>query len=328
MIGTNGTFQINGNAGQTRVTSAIQQASARTGVDFGYLMNQASVESSMNPNAKARTSSATGLYQFIDQTWLRMMKSHGAEHGYGKMADAIKQDRDGDYYVANKSMRSQILNLRRDPKASSLMAAELATENNTYLQNSTGAQPTSTDLYMAHFMGAQGASNFLNSMKKNPWAPAASLFPEAARANKGVFYAQGRPLSLQQVYNNFDAKFANASDTPVAQPTQMADAGSDSFVERVILPLANDWSNPDAVTGGGTKLAAQRIASANTATGLRAFSSDISEINPPRKPERIASADNSVWQGLGQRVQWPMDALFTAQTAMTLNHNDQTRYNA
>lgn len=67
------------------VTGAIQLASAKTGVDFDYLVKQARVESSMNPNAKARTSSATGLYQFIEQTWLRMVKNHGAEHGYANM---------------------------------------------------------------------------------------------------------------------------------------------------------------------------------------------------------------------------------------------------
>src|SRR6185503_19622508 len=84
-----------------RVSSAIQLASARTGVDFSYLFNQARIESGLNPNARARTSSATGLFQFIDQTWLGTVKQHGAEHGLGWAAQAIRRGADGRYYVAD-----------------------------------------------------------------------------------------------------------------------------------------------------------------------------------------------------------------------------------
>lgn len=308
-MGTNGTFQISHTrAGANGVTSAIQQASAKTGVDFGYLVNQAKVESSMNPNAKARTSSATGLYQFIDQTWLRMMKAHGAEHGYGHYANAITQGSDGDFHVANRATRNAILNLRKDPKASSLMAAELATENNAYLRQTVGGEPSGTDLYMAHFLGAQGASNFLNSMKKNPWAPAASFFPDAARSNRGVFYAQGRPLSLQQVYNNFDARMNGGSATPVSD-TMVA---SNNFENKVILPLANDWSNPNSVAAAR----AAHYTQSNTQAMVAAFTGS-------------DNAAQNTSTGFGQRVAWPMEALFTAQSGqMNFAHDDNARYNS
>jgi len=48
-------------AGGGQVRSAIAKAAQRTGVDFDYLLAQARIESSLNPNAKARTSSAAGL---------------------------------------------------------------------------------------------------------------------------------------------------------------------------------------------------------------------------------------------------------------------------
>jgi hypothetical protein len=237
MMHSLGSLHIN-KAQQSGVKSAIQQASAKTGVDFGYLVKQAEIESSMNPNAKARTSSATGLYQFIDQTWLRMVKTHGAEHGLEKYANAIEKRSNGNYVVRDQAMKSDILNLRRDPKTSSMMAAELATENHDTLQKNVGRDVKSTDLYMAHFLGAQGASNFLNSMQKNPWAPAASLFPDAAKSNRNVFYENGKPLTLQQVYNKFDSKF-EGKGAPV---TEVAD--NQTFVRRVVLPRAADWSNP------------------------------------------------------------------------------------
>lgn len=334
MMGLNGNFQVFGRQGaaQTRVTSAIQQASARTGVDFGYLVQQAQVESSLNPNAQARTSSATGLYQFVDQTWLRMMKTHGAEHGYGQMADAIRQDRNGNYSVPGHAMRNRILNLRKDPQAASLMAASLACENNSYLQQATGSTPSSTDLYMAHFMGAQGASNFLNAMKKNPWAPAASMFPEAARANRGVFYAQGRPLTLQQVYNNFDAKFAGSGDTPVAGQTQVAAAA----FRPVVLPQADDWSNPDTGTGTGAQIAASALSTgAGNTSGIRALTRDISQndtVQSASQSDTMSVADAGGYpgfvSGLGSRVSWPMDAVLNIHAHMRDPINDESRYNA
>ena len=63
------------------VRSAIAQASQATGIDFDYLLGQAQLESGLNPTARAGTSSATGLYQFIDQSWLGVVKQHGSDYG-------------------------------------------------------------------------------------------------------------------------------------------------------------------------------------------------------------------------------------------------------
>ena len=74
---------------RSRVTGAIQQASGTTGASFEYLLATAKMESNFNPSAGASTSSARGLYQFIDQTWLGTVKEAGAQLGYGNQADAI-----------------------------------------------------------------------------------------------------------------------------------------------------------------------------------------------------------------------------------------------
>jgi len=78
-----------------RIPSALAVASSKTGIDFDYLLNQAKVESGLNANAKAGTSSATGLYQFVEQSWLAVVKKHGAEHGLGWAADSIQQGSTG-----------------------------------------------------------------------------------------------------------------------------------------------------------------------------------------------------------------------------------------
>lgn len=189
------------------VHGAIQLASQRTGIDFNYLLGQAQVESGLRSNARAGTSSATGLYQFIEQSWMGVVKEHGTEHGMGWAANSIQRTSSGRYYVADPEARRAILNLRNDPTAASLMAAEHASDNKNALEGSIGRTATGTDLYMAHFLGIGGARKFLGAMEANPDRSAASLFPAAARANRNVFYnSDGVPRSLGDVYRRFTQK--------------------------------------------------------------------------------------------------------------------------
>jgi hypothetical protein len=195
---------VNEGSGRDRVTAAIQLASARTGVRFDYLLSQARIESSLNPNAHARTSSATGLFQFIEQTWLGMVKQHGAQHGLATEANAIQRGRNGHYYVADPEMRRQILDLRRQPEAASAMAAEFASDNGRYLQSRLGRPAEPVDLYLAHFLGAGGAARFLRAHDANPGAAAAAMLPAAARANRAVFYdREGSARSFAEIRAHF-----------------------------------------------------------------------------------------------------------------------------
>lgn len=194
-----------------RIGGAIQRASASTGVDFSYLLNQAKIESGFNPLARARTSSASGLFQFIDQTWLSTVKQHGAEHGLGWAADAITQGSDGRYHVADSGMRRAILDLRYQPEAASAMAAEFAADNQAYLEEKLGRQVQSVDLYLAHFLGAGGATKFLAAHDADPSAPAAAILPAAARANRSIFYDRsGAPRSVSEIRERFAAKLGGA----------------------------------------------------------------------------------------------------------------------
>lgn len=199
------------------VHQAIYNASSATGVDFNYLFNQARVESSLNPDAKARTSSATGLYQFIEQSWLGVVAKHGSEHGLGWAASAITRGSDGRHRVADPAMRRAILDLRRDPDASAAMAAEFAADNRDQLETRLGHTVESVDLYLAHFLGAGGATKFLRQLDANPDASAAAVFPAAARSNRAVFYnADGTPRRLTDVRSRFARKIE--SQTPLRGP--------------------------------------------------------------------------------------------------------------
>lgn len=208
------TFQV-----PAKIYDAIQNAANRTGVNFTYLMEKAAAESGFKADAKARTSSATGLFQFIESTWLHMVKDHGDKYGLEKYANKISDDG----RVSDPKARKEILNLRKDPEIASLMAAEFASGNMEYLQKHVGGDIGKTDLYLAHFLGAGGASGFLTAMKKNPNMTAADLFPKEARSNRAVFYdsKSGAPRSLREVHAYFDRKFGgDASQTPIMTAQQ------------------------------------------------------------------------------------------------------------
>ncbi|AXJ95330.1 MULTISPECIES: lytic transglycosylase domain-containing protein [unclassified Sphingomonas] len=197
-----------------KVQSAIALASSKTGVDFDYLLGQAKIESGLNAGARAGTSSASGLYQFVEQSWLAVVKKHGAEHGMGWAADSIGQTPGGRYTVSDGATRQAILALRNDPTAASLMAAEHASDNKGELEGTLGRSANGTDLYMAHFLGIGGAKKFLSAMTSNPGAAAASLFPAAASSNRSIFYASnGQPRSLSAIYQRFTDKLNAASDS-------------------------------------------------------------------------------------------------------------------
>lgn len=175
--------------GQDTVHAAIRRAADATGVNFSLLVETARRESALNPNAKASTSSASGLFQFIESTWLDMVRRHGAEHGLGAEAIALQNG-------ANAQTRRDILALRSDPEISARMAGELARENATTLQARLGRAPTAGELYAAHVMGPGGAIRLIEAAQQG--APnAVSLFPREAAANRGLFYANGQPRSAQ-----------------------------------------------------------------------------------------------------------------------------------
>lgn len=188
------------------VQVAIARASQATGIDFGYLLGQARLESGLNPNARARTSSATGLYQFTQGTWLATLDKHGSAHGYGWADAKIEHGK-----VKDPVARQQILAMRNDPMAASLMAAELASDNRDVLVGVLGREPDAAELYLAHFLGADGASRFLTALGRDPGQSAAALFPQAAAANRPIFYGSGgAPRSLGEVMGLLRGKMASA----------------------------------------------------------------------------------------------------------------------
>jgi len=142
-----GSYNVN-----TDVYKAIQQASVKYGVPLDYMLAMAAQESNFNPNIKAPTSSATGLYQFISSTWKSMWKG-------GDVPDP------------------------RDPFANADAGARYAKEAEKILGTSDPAA-----LYLGHFLGPFGAKKLINAMMSNPMTPASSVVGEKQMwANSSVF---------------------------------------------------------------------------------------------------------------------------------------------
>jgi len=187
---------------RSQIIAALKQASDVTGSDFHYLLGTAMRESSLKPQAQSSTSSATGLFQFVGQTWLGLVKEHGAKYGLGGFADAISQSGNGRFHVDNPADREAILALRKDPKVAALMEGEFANQTRATLASTLGRDVCNGELYAAHFLGPAAACKLIQTNAAKPDAKAADLFPQAADANRNVFYrADGSSKSVREVYN-------------------------------------------------------------------------------------------------------------------------------
>ena len=199
---------------RAKIAGSIKQAASTTGASFEYLLTTAKMESDFNPKAGASTSSAHGLFQFIDQTWLGTVKEAGSQLGYGKHSDAITKNGDGSYSVSDPSARTAIMKLRDDPDAASSMAAVLTQSNSFKLTGKLGRRPSDAELYMAHFMGVGGAAKLISGAEDNPQANAAGMFPNAAAANRSIFYDRaGSARTVSQVYSVLSSRYASAANS-------------------------------------------------------------------------------------------------------------------
>jgi hypothetical protein len=227
----------------------LRQAAEATGISFDYLMRTAKRESGLNPAAKAQSSSATGLFQFIEQTWLGLVKKEGANHGLAAEAEAIQQDRSGRYVVPDDAQRKQILNLRKDPALASTFAGVFTQKNREVLKGQLNREPNPAELYMAHFLGVNGASELIGLAQANPTQSAASAFPDAAAANRSIFFdGKGRARTVREVYarlSNFHggADAAAATAAAAAQPVQAADVPT-----QMVMQPGGSGSIPRLVT--------------------------------------------------------------------------------
>lgn len=277
-------------SGGTQARAAIARAAEATGVDFNYLLAQAKLESSLDPQARASTSSAAGLYQFTQGTWLQTLGRHGASHGMGWVSDVIQGGQ-----VADPALRDQVMGLRYNADVSALMAAELASDNKAELTTQLGREPDAAELYLAHFLGSAGAGQFLSALATDPSQSAAAILPKAAAANRGIFYSGGAPRSVGAVMDLMRGKVSGAMEG--ADAALWANAASPSAFDAA--PQAASWQPPmgplarefhAGLQSAGTA-AAPQIAARSMADTLKGMFGSTPEAVPARVRDAYAKLE-------------------------------------
>jgi hypothetical protein len=281
---------------RTSIAGAIKQAASSIGTSFEYLLTTAKMESDFNPKAGASTSSAHGLYQFIDQTWLGTVKEAGSQLGYGQYANAISKSASGTYSVSDPNARAAIMKLKDDPTASSAMAAVLTQSNSFKLTGMIGRRPTDSELYMAHFMGVNGAAKLITNAEDNPQASGAQLFPNAAAANHPIFYdSSGRARSVSDVYSVLTSRYASAAGSPATLNAIAATGGMPATTAVASAAQTSPLQNASFLSSFPVTAApAVTVASASNTTAT----TNTASASAPTLP-----AFRSLFQAAGERTQ-------------------------
>jgi hypothetical protein len=195
----------------SRSVTAIYEVSKKTGVDFDLLLLKAILESNIGENIVASNSSARGLFQFVENTWLVLMKRYGADLGYPGYAGSIEiNKKTGLAKTASQQKRKEILSLRNDPYISTYLKARQIREETSVIKCLKGASVTKTDHYIAHLLGLKLAGKFYSMISSGSPLPVANLgdsqLREAARLNRQFFFNGNTPLTARQAYRRIEQR--------------------------------------------------------------------------------------------------------------------------
>ena len=291
------------------IRQSIKSASLKTGVDFGFLLNTAMRESSLQAGAKSSDSSATGLFQFIESTWLETLKRDGPEHGLDRYAKKISKLPNGKYVVDDPVIRDEILNLRSDPEIASIMAGALTARNSGLLREALGRDASQGELYIAHFLGANGSLQLINAATHTPDRPAIELFPRQAVANQSIFYDEKQqPRSVREIYQELISRHTGNAETggiSGATIVNTIQAGSGTRVPVVMPSFFGKMPN------GGNQVSSSHFQVGGRSLFSDVKTSDRSTLFDPRRSEKTNQMPAPQPRSLGGGGQINLSAFVT-----------------
>ena len=217
----NGVLIANHDIREDVLQAIVQGTENFDNLSIPYMMAISAKESGFDPEAKSNfeKSSAKGLYQFTNVSWMRIVKNVGEKHGLKEFSDNIFELKDKRMGVKDWDIRTKLLELRDDPYLSTVMAAEMATDNQNrlkFLLQEDGIkdyEPNETDTYLTHLFGITRAYDFISAYNKNPEQKGADLFKKEAKYNRSIFYdSNGKKRTLEDIYTYYD-KYIHAYTT-------------------------------------------------------------------------------------------------------------------
>lgn len=257
---------------QELIDKIREQAQAR-GLDPDIAVQIARAESSLDPSAKAKTSSAQGLFQVIDKTW----KEHGGKPG--KKTDV------------DENIRVGLNVLQANQKA---------------LRETLGRDPSASELYAAHFLGATGAKGVLLASDDTPVSQL--LSERAIKANPGLL----KDKNVGQLRAALEAKMV----MPGSRPTEQAGAPA-------VAPMpAAAAGAPKRPTIPSSKIAANQLGTGYQAALALSFLADEEDETPltreqwQERQDQTTAADMLAGyksKNALAEINWDESALFPAQ---------------
>lgn len=180
---------------------AVRSASRIAGVRFSSLMAQLARESDFQPDARNPASSATGPAQFLEGTWLTMIRRYGAAYGLGHAARSVSEAT-GRPDIQDPTLKAEVLALRQVPQLAAIMAARYLASVASDMHRLLGRRPTAAEARMGYLLGAGGAAQLLRAARRTPSRPAREILPDAALANPTLFSdPDGTPRSVEVCVN-------------------------------------------------------------------------------------------------------------------------------
>lgn len=239
------------------VADAIRRAAEKTGAPEDYLWKLSRQESGLNPaalppvNRKTgrRASSAYGLNQFLNSSWVEGVARYGLS-GYPqaqRQAQQIVFGKNRQPIIVTEQDK-ELLKLRGAPAASAEMAGRYAAQNGSQLEPVIGRPPTGEELYLAHFRGAGGARQMLDPANQSKFA--ADLAPDAARSNRTLFYDGDRKLTVAEAASRIQQVYARQPGGPITQSAPASEqpepqSGLEDYVRRTLRTVSPEWRSPD-----------------------------------------------------------------------------------
>ena len=169
---------------ESRINDFFDSKEVNTEVNNNFTSQVIQAESSGDPNAQSKTSSASGLFQITDDTWKGLIDKYGDQEGV-RLQD------------------------RGNPEAEKKMFDRLTEENKQSFMRGFKREPDNTELYAMHFLGAGAGKRLRKLLDKNPDKKAADIFKSAAKSNKSIFYknkGRGAKRTIKEVYNILQQK--------------------------------------------------------------------------------------------------------------------------